>query len=390
MKKLCGLVLLFLMLLNGRSTLHAQDSLKTGMRTEASRLLMQKDYSKALPVYRELLKLFPKEPEYQLGVGVCLVNLNRDPEEAIRLLRSVSVTDYNPQSWYYLGRAFHSYYSFEDAIKAYAKFMLKGKKSDIRLLQVERLIEMARNGLEYTRTGRPIVVQNMQTIQADQLQTAAEINGSGRLMRKPLEFCSKTDIRNGYRPWIFLPSYTEINEYIYVAGYEPGKRNQKQLFRIRNINHETWGIPELLSDVINTPYDEDYPFFDVRTSTLYFSSKGHSSMGGYDIFKSVYDWNTRTWSRPENLGFPINSPNDDIVYITDDLNHSASFVSDRNTPPNQATLYRIKLEHDTSGIRFYTVDEIRKASRLSVETAVPVNNTTGYNSIARGKRFTCI
>jgi tetratricopeptide (TPR) repeat protein len=370
MKKIVGRAVVIVMLLSCCIPISAQDSLRTNMKEDARRYFTEKNYTKALPIYRELLNSFPKEPEYQFSVGVCLVNLNSDPEEAIRLLRPVQVTDYSPLAWLYLGRALHIYYSFEDAIKAYSKFMLIGKPADIKYYAVERLIEMARNGIEYTRTGHPVMAQSMKTIQLEQLPLATEINGSGKLLKKPIEFCSKTDIRNSYRPWMYLPSYTEINEYVYVSGYDQGKKGQKQLFRIRNINHEIWGIPELLNETINTKYDEEYPYFDVKTSTLYFSSKGHSSMGGYDIFKSVYNWNTKAWSDPENLGFPINSPGDDYIYITDELNHSASFVSNRNTPPNQATLYRIRLAQDTTGIRFFSVDEIRKASQLIIENRV--------------------
>jgi tetratricopeptide (TPR) repeat protein len=354
-------------ILNCCINVQAQDSLKINLRNEAQKHFFEKDYVQALPLYRELLRSFPKEPEYQYRTGVCLVNLNSDQDDAIRLLRSASVSNYEPMTWYYLGRALHLYYSFEDAIKAYSKFILNGKSADVKSLDVERLIEMAKNGQEFTQTGRNIKVQNTRTIQIDQLQLAAEINGSGKLMKKPVEFCSKTDLRNGFRPWMFLPVYTEINEYVYVTGYEKGERNKKQLFRIKNINHETWGTPEPLNTTINTPYDEEFPYFDSKSSALYFSSKGHSSMGGYDIFKSVYDWNTKSWSTPENLGFPINSPYDDFVFITDGFDRSASFVSTRNSAPNQAIIYRIRLEQDTTGIRFVNIDDIRKASQLLIQ-----------------------
>jgi hypothetical protein len=49
--------------------------------------------------------------------------------------------------------------------------------------------------------------------------------------------------------------------------------------------------------------------------TLYFSSQGHSSMGGFDIFKSVYNEKTKTWSKPENLGYPVNTTDDDVFFV---------------------------------------------------------------------------
>jgi tetratricopeptide (TPR) repeat protein len=264
---------MILMLMISYSYLNAQDNKNTELKVDARRYFSEKNFAEALPIYRQLLNEFPKEPEYLYCTGVCLVQLNGDMEEAIRLLRPVTGTEYSNLSWYYLGRAFHLHYAFDDAIKAYSRFVQKGKAAEIKQYDVERYIEMARNGIEYTRLGHQVTVQQVEAVKTDDLQIAAGINGTGKLMKKPVEFCSKTDIRNGYRPWMFLPSFTEINEYVFVSGYEPGKKNNKQIFRIRNINHETWGFPEPLNEGVNTSYDEEYPFFDARNSTLYFSSK---------------------------------------------------------------------------------------------------------------------
>ncbi|MCG8697368.1 MAG: OmpA family protein [Bacteroidales bacterium] len=74
-----------------------------------------------------------------------------------------------------------------------------------------------------------------------------------------------------------------------------------------------WGKPKNLGSVINTFQDELGISLSADDSTLYFSSKGHNSMGGYDVFKSVLDPHG-VWSTPENLGYPVNTPNDDVFY----------------------------------------------------------------------------
>jgi hypothetical protein len=347
--------------------IHAQDSTLLWKKTEARQLFAGREYGKALPLFRELVARYPKEPEYLYSTGVCLVKQNETPAEAIALLRQANNTGYNPLSWYYLGLALHRSYQFEDAIRAYSRFILLGKESDVKTLEVDRLVEMAKNGTEYTKTGRKLEVTGITRVPADKLETATDINGSGKLVRKPVEFCSKTDLREGFRPLMFLPTYTEINDFVYVAGYEKKKKNQKQLYRVRNINHETWGVPEALPLDINTPYDEEYPFFDSKNAVLYFSSKGHSSMGGYDIFKTTYDWNTKTWSKPENLGFPINTPYDDFFYVTDGFGQDATFLSNRNTGPGQASLYKIRIRQDTL-ISLHTADDMVHMSLPEVQT----------------------
>lgn len=76
-----------------------------------------------------------------------------------------------------------------------------------------------------------------------------------------------------------------------------------------------WGKPTNLGPVINTQYNEESVFAHPDGKTIYFSSEGHTSMGGYDIFKSVYDPKTMKWSKPENIGYPVNSPDDDIDFV---------------------------------------------------------------------------
>jgi Tol biopolymer transport system component len=70
----------------------------------------------------------------------------------------------------------------------------------------------------------------------------------------------------------------------------------------------------MLVPEINTPYDEDFPNISPDGKTLYFSSKGHTSMGGHDIFKSNYDEANNTFQVLKILGYPINTTDDDMNF----------------------------------------------------------------------------
>lgn len=76
---------------------------------------------------------------------------------------------------------------------------------------------------------------------------------------------------------------------------------------------DSWSTPKPLPKTINTIYDEESPFLHPDGKTLYFSSKGHSTMGGFDIFKSVLE--NGVWSTPENLGYPVNTTGDDFCFV---------------------------------------------------------------------------
>src|SRR5436190_6428306 len=87
--------------------------------------------------------------------------------------------------------------------------------------------------------------------------------------------------------------------------------DNSDLYISHRLPNGKWGIPQLLPDVVNTAYNEDMPYISYDGKTLYFASEGHNSMGGYDLFKTTWDQEANTFSRPENLGYPINSTDDD-------------------------------------------------------------------------------
>lgn len=100
---------------------------------------------------------------------------------------------------------------------------------------------------------------------------------------------------------------------LYFSTNQFNKGNNLDLYKVEKQPNGDWGDPVSLGDVINTPYDEDSPFLH-PDGRLYFSSRGHNTIGGYDIFVSKYDSAAQQWGKPENLGVPINSPDDDTHY----------------------------------------------------------------------------
>ena len=88
-----------------------------------------------------------------------------------------------------------------------------------------------------------------------------------------------------------------------------------------------WGRPQNLGDVVNTTLDEISVFIDPQGKYLYFSSKGHQNMGGFDIFKTTFE--NGAWTEPVNIGYPVNSPNDDVFFTISENGKSGLFSSNR-------------------------------------------------------------
>lgn len=97
------------------------------------------------------------------------------------------------------------------------------------------------------------------------------------------------------------------------ASDRPGGFGGLDLYISKKINGD-WGPAVNLGPEINTPFNEDRPFLVNNGKLLFFSSQGHENLGGYDLFRSELQSNN-LWSIPENLGYPVNTPDDDIYFM---------------------------------------------------------------------------
>ncbi|MCW3086607.1 MAG: hypothetical protein JWP12_3973 [Bacteroidetes bacterium] len=110
--------------------------------------------------------------------------------------------------------------------------------------------------------------------------------------------------------------YSPDGKSVYFVSDKPdGSLGDRDIYISTKDAKGRWDVPVNLGPTINTQWGEEGAFIHPDGKTLYFSSQGHNSMGGYDIFKSVYDDKTKTWSEPENLGYPVNTPDDDVFFV---------------------------------------------------------------------------
>ncbi|GAB4335408.1 MAG: hypothetical protein OHK0038_13080 [Flammeovirgaceae bacterium] len=120
---------------------------------------------------------------------------------------------------------------------------------------------------------------------------------------------------------------------------EEGSMGGLDLYMVRRLPNLEWAKPVNLGSVINTKYDEESPFLHPNGKMLYFSSKGHDSMGGFDIFYSEWDEKNQQWSKPKNVGYPINTADDDIFYSVSADGMRGYFTSVREDSKGGHDLY---------------------------------------------------
>jgi outer membrane protein OmpA-like peptidoglycan-associated protein len=160
-----------------------------------------------------------------------------------------------------------------------------------------------------------------------------EANLSGSTWSKPKNLGSRINTRYHESAACYSPD----GKYVYFVSDRPGGRGGRDIYRVEL---EARTPAENLGAVINTPYDEEGVFMHPDGKTLYFSSKGQSSIGGYDIFKSTLN-DKGQWSEPENLGWPINTPDDDVYFVMGASGQRAYYSTDRPDGLGGKDIYRV-------------------------------------------------
>ncbi|HEX8515516.1 MAG TPA: OmpA family protein [Bacteroidia bacterium] len=102
--------------------------------------------------------------------------------------------------------------------------------------------------------------------------------------------------------------------FIYFTSDRTGGFGKRDLYVSEKTANGDWGKAVNMGGLINTAFDEDAPFIHPDGITLFFSSNGHNTMGGFDVFYSELS-DANKWQAPVNVGYPVNSPDDDIFYV---------------------------------------------------------------------------
>jgi len=127
---------------------------------------------------------------------------------------------------------------------------------------------------------------------------------------------------------------------LFFVSDRPGGLGGRDIYMCRRLPNGKWSAPINLGPPINTPYDEDGPFFHPDGKTLFYSSNGPNSMGGFDIFRTELRPDS-TWAPPVNLGYPINTPGDDIYFVLSASGLHGYYASERDDSYGEKDIYLI-------------------------------------------------
>jgi hypothetical protein len=348
MKKQLRFIFLLLFLggfIASRLTAQTAFGSEAELKAQAAKLFDDDQFEEAYPLYAQLTSLYNKDPNYNFRLGVCMLYASEDKEKPIPFLELASkYPDVDKEVFFYLAKAYHLNYRFDDAIKQYQAYQKIASGPKAEKLQVARQIEMCKNGKKLLRSISDLIVIDKKEMSRTDFFRSYDISAiGGKLLAKPDEDAFKTPIDKKKKETSII-YFSSDNNQIYFSSYGDDPSHGKDIYLIRKLPNGELSKPQTLGYPVNTEYDEDFPFLHPNGKVLYFCSKGHNSMGGYDIFKTTLNELTNTWNKPVNLDFPINSPDDDILYVTNADEKEAYFSSARASATGKTAVYHINVE----------------------------------------------
>jgi hypothetical protein len=339
-KRINGWILLLLLVLTAHLSF-AQEA-EADLKLKADKLFDAEQFVEATPQFLHLIALNPRSPEYNYKYGTCLLFNSYKKQDAFKYL-NYSITDPNiaPEAYFYLGKAFHLNFQFNEAIKNYNIYIQKSGGKPNPNFDINHQIEMCQNGKKLLTTITDLVVLEKKEIEYASFFRLYNLADIGGVMLITAEYQSKIDKKKNHTPLIHFPDQAQT---IYYSSYGDSEKGSKDIYYRKRLPDGKWGLPAPVAGNVNTTFDEDFPYLSPNGEYLYFCSKGHNSMGGFDVFRSKFDPENNSFGQPENMDFAISSPDNDLFYVVDSLEKNAYFASSRQSQNGKIHVYKVRVD----------------------------------------------
>ncbi len=316
-------------------------------------------YDEAIANLEQLVATNDRDVKANYYLGAAYVRKNVNLSEGIKRLKFAQVKGTVLDSYFYLGRAYQLIFEFEQAQVSLQKF-LQTSKDEALTLEAQILLEECTNSIPLASKLFNVRVIDKFRVSYDSLLTVYNPSREVGSVIHNRDFFESDIDPDGvlYR--------TERGDAVYFSL--PNGAGKEKLYKIERLL-DGWGEMVALEGLASEGND-CMPVMMTDGTTLYFSSDREGGMGGFDIYRTTYDNETRTFTQPINLGVPFNSAFDDFLFVGDEFRNKAWFTSNRETRGDSLVVYEILW--DESVIRNYaqSTDDIRRASSLPIDPSL--------------------
>ena len=316
--------LVFCLLWTGIQNTSAQS--KNQLSKSVEGYFSKKEFDLAIDGYRQLLSNDLTNVDYNYRYAVCLF-YTKNPKSSEKYFNYLMEQKQCPiEVFYFKGRLYHFNYEFDNAIEMYSNYInLKTKKSPFFGASVE--IKRCKNAQKLLKSPRAIQVVSQESKTSTDYFSAYLFDSLNFKRYTTEEFNKKVNSKNNFSPkYVFRRGM----KYRFFSSFSKEGNSGKELYYQAKNSANDWEAPVILPSCINTSFDEDYPFYDETSGFLYFSSTGHNSMGGYDLFRIKFSLDNLVGEEVENLNFPYSSTANDFLFIPNQPGANVFFTTDRN------------------------------------------------------------
>ena len=185
-----------------------------------------------------------------------------------------------------------------------------------------------------------------------QLLLYKDDNGDGNIYSSTLngfEWSTPEKLNDNINSTAYEPSacLSPDGNTLYFVSDRKGGLGMTDIYKSKKLPDGTWGLAVNLGPTINTDKEEDSPFIQADEKGLYFSSKGRTTLGGYDILFSALGADG-SWSTPVNVGYPINTTDDDLFYVVSANGKHAYYASAKQGGYGDKDIYQVMLPSSIS------------------------------------------
>lgn len=235
------------------------------------------------------------------------------------------------------GDSLHRAYDFEEASAVFQQLLdsLEVVEDSVMVKDVRERLRMSENGKNMSRFVQVPQAAGKRRMSLDEFFLAYPLEDrSWRAVPNVLD----ADDGHDFARSLYAPDWNDV---LYFSAEGPsGTRD----IMMTMLDDTVWTVPVPVEELSDPSADEIYPMLSPDGRTMFFASDGLYGVGGYDLYRSVWDEQRQRWSTPQNMGFPYSSPADDFLYVESEDGDYVLFASDRECGKDSVYVYAIRYE----------------------------------------------
>lgn len=271
-------------------------------------------------------------------------------------------TAYNSEEELAKAKELFDAYAFDEAIKQLETAIEKGKKAEADVTKEEALLQKSQLGASMLLgTERVVFIDSTVVDSKEVLRTMQLSPECGRLA------ALSAIVQNAAWARDLAPAPAYVNQFgdklLLAYPDSDGVKRIASSFKLG----DGWTEPKPLSGMTDVEGDQCFPYLLADGVTLYFAKDDEEAIGGYDLFITRYDTQTKAFLKAENMGFPFNSPANDYFCVIDETLGIGYLASDRNQPQGKVCIYRFipNSARDTYQLVDDNAEQVRRAARIA-------------------------